>query len=150
MARGGRWVAATAPALQQSPPPVRTPRKSPQRHRASLFRAIAFAWHCRTNRRDRQSFMLLAIRKTFATYQTLSNLNRIKLRETTVFAFFSTDRSNCKQVTELQISQKNMAIDKKPFNRLPKNIKPYNYKIQLHPDLASFTFKGKQDIFVEV
>lgn len=38
----------------------------------------------------------------------------------------------------------------KPFERLPGNVKPINYKIEIEPDLENFTFRGKQDVLIEV
>lgn len=38
----------------------------------------------------------------------------------------------------------------KQFERLPKNVVPKHYTMQLQPDLASFTFKGEQTIDVSV
>lgn len=40
--------------------------------------------------------------------------------------------------------------EKKPFERLPNNVLPTNYKIELTPDLEKFTFLGKLEITVEV
>ena len=40
--------------------------------------------------------------------------------------------------------------EKKPFERLPTNVLPSNYKIELTPDLQKFTFLGKLEITVEV
>ena len=38
----------------------------------------------------------------------------------------------------------------KLFQRLPTNVVPRNYKIELRPDLEKFSFQGKLDILVEV
>ncbi|KAJ8683682.1 hypothetical protein QAD02_019474 [Eretmocerus hayati] len=43
-----------------------------------------------------------------------------------------------------------MTCDKKPFQRLPTNVKPRHYNIHLEPDLVGFTCDGKQDIHIEV
>lgn len=43
-----------------------------------------------------------------------------------------------------------MAAEKKPFTRLPTNLVPRNYTLELTPDLEKFTFLGKLDITVEV
>ncbi|XP_072032705.1 puromycin-sensitive aminopeptidase-like [Amphiura filiformis] len=40
--------------------------------------------------------------------------------------------------------------EKKPFERLPKDVTPTNYKLQLQPDLEKFTFDGSVDITVQV
>ena len=40
--------------------------------------------------------------------------------------------------------------EKKPFQRLPTDVVPRNYKIELRPDLEKFSFQGKLDISVEV
>ena len=40
--------------------------------------------------------------------------------------------------------------DKKPFSRLPQDVSPSNYAIRLQPDFSEFTFKGDQNITVEV
>lgn len=39
---------------------------------------------------------------------------------------------------------------KKPFERLPTNVVPRNYKIELTPDLKAFTFKGKLEVTADV
>jgi puromycin-sensitive aminopeptidase len=43
-----------------------------------------------------------------------------------------------------------MAEDKKPFERLPTNVVPRNYKVELTPDLKAFTFRGVLDVTAEV
>ncbi len=43
-----------------------------------------------------------------------------------------------------------MAADKKPFERLPTDVVPSNYKLELRPDLKEFKFTGKIDITVDV
>lgn len=40
--------------------------------------------------------------------------------------------------------------EKKPFERLPLDVVPVNYVLQLEPDLQAFTFVGHEDIAVEV
>ena len=40
--------------------------------------------------------------------------------------------------------------EKKPFQRLPTDVVPRNYKLELTPDLKAFTFKGKLEITAEV
>ena len=40
--------------------------------------------------------------------------------------------------------------DKKPFERLPQNVVPDNYAIELQPDLAAFTFQGSMEVSLEV
>ena len=42
------------------------------------------------------------------------------------------------------------APDKKSFTRLPTNVVPRNYALELKPDLEKFTFDGKLDITIEV
>ena len=44
----------------------------------------------------------------------------------------------------------NMAEEKKPFERLPTDVVPRNYKLELTPDLTGFTFKGRLEITAEV
>ena len=39
---------------------------------------------------------------------------------------------------------------KKPFERLPTNVVPVNYALQLTPDLQQFTFSGTVTIDVQV
>ncbi|CAD5123517.1 DgyrCDS11856 [Dimorphilus gyrociliatus] len=39
---------------------------------------------------------------------------------------------------------------KKPFERLPKDVVPENYVLELTPHLSNFTFDGKQEIAIEV
>ena len=40
--------------------------------------------------------------------------------------------------------------EKKPFERLPTNVVPQNYKVELTPDLKAFTFKGKLQVTCQV
>ena len=40
--------------------------------------------------------------------------------------------------------------EKKPFERLPVDVVPVNYKLELKPDLAAFTFQGQLEITVQV
>ncbi|CAD6215605.1 GSCOCG00000417001-RA-CDS [Cotesia congregata] len=40
--------------------------------------------------------------------------------------------------------------EKKPFYRLPANIRPRHYEITLVPDIDKFTFKGNQTVNIEV
>lgn len=41
-------------------------------------------------------------------------------------------------------------MEKKPFERLPLDVVPINYKLELKPDLNAFTFQGKLEITVKV
>ena len=43
-----------------------------------------------------------------------------------------------------------MSEEKKPFERLPTDVVPVNYKVELRPDLAAFTFQGKLEITAKV
>lgn len=43
-----------------------------------------------------------------------------------------------------------MSEEKKPFERLPTDVVPANYKVELQPDLKAFTFQGKLDITAKV
>ncbi len=43
-----------------------------------------------------------------------------------------------------------MAADKKPFERLPTDVVPTNYKLELRPDLKLFKFTGTLDITMDV
>ena len=43
-----------------------------------------------------------------------------------------------------------MAEEKKAFERLPTNVIPRNYKVELAPDLKAFTFSGKLEVELEV
>ena len=43
-----------------------------------------------------------------------------------------------------------MAEEKKPFQRLPTDVVPRNYKVELQPNLSTFIFKGKLEITAEV
>jgi len=43
-----------------------------------------------------------------------------------------------------------MAVDKKPFARLPKSVKPVLYDLFLKPDLQNFTFEGKETVSINV
>ena len=38
----------------------------------------------------------------------------------------------------------------KQFERLPSDVLPINYKIEIQPDLNAFTFKGKLEITTKV
>ena len=40
--------------------------------------------------------------------------------------------------------------EKKPFERLPTDVVPRNYKLELKPDLKALTFEGKLDLTCEV
>ena len=40
--------------------------------------------------------------------------------------------------------------EKKPFERLPKDIIPVNYVLRLQPDIKGFTFDGHEEITVKV
>jgi len=40
--------------------------------------------------------------------------------------------------------------EKKPFERLPKDVVPINYAIRLQPYLEKFTFDGVEDISIQV
>ena len=40
--------------------------------------------------------------------------------------------------------------EKKPFERLPVDVVPINYKVELKPDLVAFTFQGKLEITAKV
>ena len=40
--------------------------------------------------------------------------------------------------------------EKKPFERLPKDVIPVNYVLRLQPDLKGFTFDGHEEISVKV
>ena len=39
---------------------------------------------------------------------------------------------------------------KKPFERLPVDVVPINYKVELKPDLEALTFEGKLEITAKV
>ena len=40
--------------------------------------------------------------------------------------------------------------ERKPFERLPKDVLPSNYALRLTPNLTNFTFEGIADITVQV
>ncbi|XP_072152523.1 puromycin-sensitive aminopeptidase-like protein [Bemisia tabaci] len=40
--------------------------------------------------------------------------------------------------------------EKKPFERLPKTVKPSHYELFLHPDLKTLTFDGKETVKIEI
>ncbi|KAH3753711.1 hypothetical protein DPMN_188354 [Dreissena polymorpha] len=46
--------------------------------------------------------------------------------------------------------QVTMPTEKKPFERLPTNVRPVNYDITLKPNLKAFTFEGHETITVQV
>ncbi|XP_008559136.1 puromycin-sensitive aminopeptidase isoform X1 [Microplitis demolitor] len=63
------------------------------------------------------------------------------------------NNNNKKYLSELTsaIFKKTMAtVEKKPFYRLPENIRPRHYEITLVPDIDKFTFKGCQSVEIEV
>ena len=43
-----------------------------------------------------------------------------------------------------------MAAEKKPFERLPTDVVPTNYKLELQPDLKEFKFTGRLEVTVDV
>ena len=43
-----------------------------------------------------------------------------------------------------------MSQTEKQFERLPSDVLPVNYKVELQPDLNAFTFKGKLEITAKV
>ena len=43
-----------------------------------------------------------------------------------------------------------MSEEKKPFERLPTDVVPVNYKVELRPDLKAFTFQGQLEITAKV
>ena len=43
-----------------------------------------------------------------------------------------------------------MSAEQKPFSRLPTNVIPLNYAIELKPDLGKFTFAGRVSITLQV
>ena len=40
--------------------------------------------------------------------------------------------------------------EKPKFERLPTNVGPVNYRVELHPNLNVFTFQGKLEITAKV
>ena len=42
------------------------------------------------------------------------------------------------------------AAHQRTFERLPTDVVPINYKVELQPDLIAFTFKGKLEITAKV
>ena len=48
------------------------------------------------------------------------------------------------------LSRDKMASEKKAFKRLPTDVVPKNYKLELQPDLVKHTFTGKLDITLQV
>ena len=43
-----------------------------------------------------------------------------------------------------------MSQTEKQFERLPSDVLPVNYKVEIQPDLNAFTFKGKLEITAKV
>ena len=41
-------------------------------------------------------------------------------------------------------------VEAPQFERLPTDVTPVNYKLELQPDLEAFTFTGKLDITAKV
>ena len=41
-------------------------------------------------------------------------------------------------------------MEKQAFQRLPNDVIPINYKLELRPDLEAFSFQGKLDITAKV
>ena len=55
------------------------------------------------------------------------------------------------EVNHTQDAQKDLETEgKNPFKRLPRSIVPSNYKLCLTPDLDKFTFKGNEEVTLEV
>ena len=48
------------------------------------------------------------------------------------------------------MAQDSTAVAEKHFQRLPKDVVPRNYKLEITPDLKAFTFTGKLEIVAEV
>lgn len=76
---------------------------------------------------------------------------------TAELALYQGDRINLilvlyavKQLDSSEIDRFNMSEEKKPFERLPTDVVPVNYKVELRPDLKAFTFQGKLEITVKV
>ena len=43
-----------------------------------------------------------------------------------------------------------MSEEKRPYEHLPTDVYPVNYKLELQPDLSTFTFEGRLEITVKV
>ena len=55
------------------------------------------------------------------------------------------------QVLLLRFAMMSADVEEKPkFERLPTNVVPVNYRVELHPNLDVFTFKGKLEITAKV
>ena len=52
--------------------------------------------------------------------------------------------------TRVEIKIEMADREKKPFERLPTDVVPRNYKVELKPDLKALTFEGKLEITCEV
>ncbi|CAG9771129.1 unnamed protein product [Ceutorhynchus assimilis] len=52
--------------------------------------------------------------------------------------------------SSVSVTSKKMPETVKPFQRLPKTVKPEHYKLNLVPDFKSFTFKGDVAVKIEV
>ena len=48
------------------------------------------------------------------------------------------------------MAQSQATTAEKPFKRLPVDVLPRNYRLELKPDLTAFTFQGSLEITAEV
>ncbi|KAK2579854.1 hypothetical protein KPH14_007537 [Odynerus spinipes] len=53
--------------------------------------------------------------------------------------------------TEIEARDREMSsIEKKPFRRLPTDVRPYHYDITLVPDITNFIFHGMEKVHIDV
>lgn len=56
----------------------------------------------------------------------------------------------CFCVGSPEIERCKMPEAPRPFQRLPRNVKPLHYNLSLVPDFNTFTFKGEESVTIEV
>ena len=87
--------------------------------------------------------------------QGFSTCNRIPMRykvwtwsgyEAAAWEAVNFNLSSAARVAKISMADQ----EKKPFERLPTDVVPRNYKLELKPDLKALTFEGKLEITCEV
>ena len=63
-----------------------------------------------------------------------------------LFLFISCELSN----TQAAVASYSSVMFLKPFERLPKTIRPVHYEISIQPDLGRLVFQGKETVTFQV
>ncbi|XP_012260332.2 puromycin-sensitive aminopeptidase isoform X1 [Athalia rosae] len=74
----------------------------------------------------------------------------VKVSKKFFYAASSTSPATSTTNVEEVVKQKMPSAEKKPFRRLPTDVRPYHYDISLTPDLAKFTFNGEERVHIDV